>query len=102
MPLRGKLEADWRRYCISYVTQEGFRYDLCKIIEFTKSDRNKLSLLPCLNNFRETVGVGSERRILRELKPFKSILKFGYIPEGQATNDIKRLIGKWPSHFSNC
>ena len=32
LPLRGKLEADWRRYCISYVTQEGFRYDLCKII----------------------------------------------------------------------
>ena len=52
-----------------------------------------MGTLAYLNDFRETVGVDSERRILRGLKPFKNILKFGYIPEGQAKNDIKRLIG---------
>ena len=64
MPLKGTLRADWKKYSITFSTHEGFR---------------------------ETA---SDEKTIRELKPFKNVLKFGYLPEGQATNDFKRLLGE--------
>ena len=65
VPLRGCINPDVRKYCISYVTQQGIRQE---IIDETKT--------------------------LRQLKPFKNVLKFGLKSKNKELYLFKKHIGK--------
>ena len=59
------LNPDARKYRLTYINQNGFRDE-----------------------------VFDERKTLRELKPFKNILKFVYRPKTVDNSNFKRFIGK--------
>ena len=65
VPLRGCINPDVRKYSISYVTQQGIRQE---IIDETKT--------------------------LRQLKPFKNVLKFGLKSKNKELYLFKKHIGK--------
>ena len=67
VPLRGCINPDVRKYSISYVTQQGIRQ------EMTRQD---------------------EMKTLRQLKPFKNVLKFGLKSKNKELYLFKKHIGK--------
>ena len=67
VPLRGCINPDVRKYSISYVTQQGIRQ------EMTRQD---------------------ETKTLRQLKPFKNVLKFGLKSKNKELYLFKKHIGK--------